>query len=135
MSATLGNDMPFGNFRRKTYTNYSKTVFTFNPTRAEVHTLYAYNQRPSTGTAPCALKAAPASEPTHRPPIHLPNPNPTPLLFLYFILFISYIFVFYFCSLEVLLKFGLLVYCTSLELFYIHVEHSTLSSHWVSISP
>ena len=36
MSATLGNDMPFGNFQGKTYTNYSKTVFTFNPTRAGV---------------------------------------------------------------------------------------------------
>ena len=31
MSATLGDDMPFGNFLRKAYTNYSRTVFTFNP--------------------------------------------------------------------------------------------------------
>ena len=36
MSATLGDDMLSGNFLRKTYTNYSRTVFTFNPTRAGV---------------------------------------------------------------------------------------------------
>ena len=48
MSATLGNDMPFGNFQQegKTYTNYSKTVFTFNPTRAEVRFMRITSGRP-----------------------------------------------------------------------------------------
>ena len=46
MSATLGDDMPFGNFLRKTYTNYSRTVFTFNPTRAGVRITRITSGRP-----------------------------------------------------------------------------------------
>ena len=47
MSATLGDDiMPFRKIQGKTYTNYSKTVFTFNPTRAEVRFMRITSGRP-----------------------------------------------------------------------------------------